>query len=237
MAFTIYPAIDLRRGNVVRLSQGKADAETVYSEAPVEVAAAFQAQGARWLHVVNLDGAFGEAGENLAVLKAIADDVGIPIQFGGGMRTMADIDKALAAGASRIVLGTAAVRDPELVKQAARQLGGSLAVGIDARGGKVAVSGWTETSDMDAPKLARSMFDVGVSRFIYTDIERDGMETGPDLEGAKPLAEIGWVIASGGVGTLEHVRTAKVAGPQIDGVIIGRALYENRFTLRDALLA
>lgn len=237
MAFTIYPAIDLRRGKVVRLTQGKADAETVYGDDPVETAAAFQAQGARWLHVVNLDGAFGEATENLDVLKAIADDVGIPIQFGGGLRSMADVDKALSLGASRVILGTAAVRNPQLVRDAAARLAGSVVVGIDARDGKVAVEGWTETSDMAAPELARRMFDAGVSRFIYTDIARDGMEVGPDLEGAKPLADIAWVIASGGVGKLEHVTAAKKAGEQIDGLIIGKALYEHRFTLRDALLA
>ncbi len=237
MAFTIYPAIDLRRGKVVRLTQGKADAETVYGHDPVETAAAFQAQGARWLHVVNLDGALGEATENLSVLKAIADDVGIPIQFGGGLRSMADVDAALAHGASRVVLGTAAVRNPQLVHDVAARLAGSVVVGIDARDGKVAVEGWTETSDMAAPELARRMFDVGVSRFVYTDIARDGMEVGPDLEGAKPLAAIAWVIASGGVGKLEHVSAAKKAGEQIDGLIIGKALYEHRFTLRDALLA
>ncbi|MCC7509623.1 MAG: 1-(5-phosphoribosyl)-5-[(5-phosphoribosylamino)methylideneamino]imidazole-4-carboxamide isomerase [Planctomycetes bacterium] len=237
MAFTIYPAIDLRHGKVVRLVQGKADAETVYGDDPVETAAAFQAQGARWLHVVNLDGAFGESTENLSVLKAIADDVGIPIQFGGGLRSMADVDKALSLGASRVILGTAAVRNPQLVRDAAARLAGSVVVGIDARDGKVAVEGWTETSDMAAPELARRMFDAGVSRFIYTDIARDGMEVGPDLEGAKPLAAIAWVIASGGVGKLEHVAAAKKAGEQIDGLIIGKALYEHRFTLRDALLA
>ncbi|MCA8916077.1 MAG: 1-(5-phosphoribosyl)-5-[(5-phosphoribosylamino)methylideneamino]imidazole-4-carboxamide isomerase [Planctomycetes bacterium] len=235
--FTLYPAIDLRRGRVVRLQQGRADAETTYGEDPVEIARDFAAQGAKWLHVVNLDGAFGEAGENLAVLRAVCSSVDIPVEFGGGLRSREDVQQAFGRGVSRVIIGTAALRDPELVRSLAAEHGAAVAVGIDARDGMVAVEGWVETSETPAMELARRMVDAGVSRFVYTDIARDGMLVGPDLEGAAKLAETGaGVIASGGVGTLEHVNAA-AAQPAVEGLIIGKALYEGRFTVREALEA
>ena len=236
--FTIYPAIDLRQGKVVRLEQGRADAQTVYGEDAPAVARDFGGQGAEWLHVVNLDGAFGEASQNLAVLRAVCNSVDIPVEFGGGLRTRADVEQAFKRGVSRVVLGTVALRNPDLVADLAKDFGDKIAVGIDARGGMVAVEGWVETSEVSAAELARRMLDAGVSRFIYTDIARDGMLNGPDLQGATELAQTGAkVIASGGVGELEHVTRTAQSDAGIDGLIIGKALYEGRFTVREALQA
>jgi phosphoribosylformimino-5-aminoimidazole carboxamide ribotide isomerase len=234
--FTMYPAIDLRQGAVVRLQQGRASEQTTYSDDPVMVALDFVGQGARWLHVVNLDGAFGEATRNLEMVRAIRAATRAHVQFGGGLRTRADVEQALVRGVDRVILGTAALRDPALVKELAAELGDKLAVGIDARDGKVAVEGWVETSEVTAAELAERMIDAGVSRFIYTDIARDGMLVGPDLKGAAALAQLGArVIASGGVGSLKHVREAAAGG--VEGLIVGKALYEARFTVRDALEA
>lgn len=236
MAFTIYPAIDLRAGKAVRLQQGRADLQTTYSDDPVAVAADFAASGAAWLHVVNLDGAFGDASPNLEVLRAICAAVKLPVQFGGGLRSEADMDRALNAGARRVILGTVALRNPALVQAAAGRLGDQLCVGIDSRGGMVAVEGWVETSSVSSAELARRMIHAGVRRFVYTDIARDGMLVGPDLDGTRALAALGaGVIASGGVGTLAHVQAAATCGAGVDGLIIGKALYERRFTLREAL--
>ncbi|MBZ0136251.1 MAG: 1-(5-phosphoribosyl)-5-[(5-phosphoribosylamino)methylideneamino]imidazole-4-carboxamide isomerase [Planctomycetes bacterium] len=234
--FVIYPAIDLRGGRVVRLQQGRADAETTYGEDAPAIAKGFAAQGAEWLHVVNLDGAFGEAGENLTVLRAICDSVGVPVEFGGGLRTVEDVEQAFNAGVARVILGTVALRNPELVRELAAEFVDKVAVGIDARDGKVAVEGWVETSEVTALELANRMVDAGVTRFIYTDIARDGMLVGPDLDGAKQLGESGAkIIASGGVGDLQHIATAAATGGHVDGLIIGKALYEGRFTVRQAL--
>ncbi|MBK9975469.1 MAG: 1-(5-phosphoribosyl)-5-[(5-phosphoribosylamino)methylideneamino]imidazole-4-carboxamide isomerase [Planctomycetes bacterium] len=236
MTFTLYPAIDLRGGKAVRLVQGRADQQTVYGDDPPAIARDFAAQGAQWLHVVNLDGAFGEQSANLQVLQQICNAVTIPVQFGGGLRTGADVDRALQCGARRVVLGTVALRKPALVSALAQRLGPALAVGLDARDGRIAVSGWTELSDVTTSELAHRMIDAGVQRFIYTDIARDGMLTGPDLVGAAQLAALGAsVIASGGVGNLAHVTSAARTLPQLDGVIVGKALYEGRFTLNQAL--
>jgi phosphoribosylformimino-5-aminoimidazole carboxamide ribotide isomerase len=235
--FTLYPAIDLRHGRVVRLQQGRADAETTYGEDAVEIAREFAAQGAQWLHVVNLDGAFGESSDNLAVLRAVCNSVEIPVEFGGGLRSRGDVEQALGRGVARVILGTVALRDPGLVRELAAEFGERVAVGIDARDGKVAVEGWVETSEVTAAQLAQRMHEAGVSRFVYTDISRDGMLTGPDLEGAAVMAQTGAnVIASGGVGTLEHVKAA-AATKGVEGLIVGKALYEGRFTVRQALQA
>ncbi|MCB9894559.1 MAG: 1-(5-phosphoribosyl)-5-[(5-phosphoribosylamino)methylideneamino]imidazole-4-carboxamide isomerase [Planctomycetes bacterium] len=235
--FTLYPAIDLRQGRVVRLQQGRADAETTYGEDAMEVAREFEAQGAEWLHVVNLDGAFGDASENLSVLSTICGVIDIPVEFGGGLRSANDVRRALDLGAARVILGTVALRKPELVRELASKHADKIAVGIDARNGMVAVEGWVETSETSAEELARRMMDAGVRRFIYTDIARDGMMVGPDLDGATKLAQGGaGVIASGGVGTLEHVTSAATASG-VEGLIVGKALYEGRFTVREALEA
>lgn len=236
--FTIYPAIDLRQGRVVRLEQGRADAQTTYGEDATVIARDFEAQGAQWLHVVNLDGAFGEASQNLAVLRAVCNSVEIPVEFGGGLRSAADVENAFKRGVERVILGTVALRNPKLVEHLVGQYGDRIAVGIDAKDGMVAVEGWVETSEVSATDLAARMFEVGVKRFIYTDIARDGMLVGPDLVGAHKLSQTGArVIASGGVGTLEHVESAAKTGDGVDGLIIGKALYEGRFTVRQALEA
>lgn len=234
--FTIYPAIDLRRGQVVRLQQGRADAQTTYGDDPVAVARDFAAQGATWLHVVNLDGAFGEASVNNEKLAEICGAVQIPVEFGGGLRTRTDVEDALGRGVARVILGTVALRNPQLVKELAGEFGDRIAVGIDAKDGMVAVEGWVETSEVTAGELATRMAEAGVRRFVYTDIARDGMEVGPDLEGAAAIAKTGAaVIASGGVGSLDHIRAAARARQSVEGVIVGKALYERRFTVREAL--
>jgi len=234
--FTVYPAIDLRQGRVVRLRQGRAEMQTTYGDDAAAVARDFEAQGARWLHVVNLDGAFGEISPNLEVLRAVCASVRIPVQFGGGLRTLSDVERAFEHGVQRIVLGTVALREPALVKECVAKHGHRIAVGIDAREGMVAVEGWVKTSSTSALGLAQGMADAGVQRFIYTDIARDGMLVGPDLNLALEIGKTGArVIASGGVGTLEHVRACATVGSAVDGVIIGRALYEGRFTVRQAL--
>jgi len=234
--FTIYPAIDLRAGRVVRLTQGRADAETVYGDDPPAVARDFKAQGAQWLHVVNLDGAFSGDNANLRIVREICAVAGLRVQMGGGLRSRADVAAAFELGVERVILGTLAVREPETVRALAAEYGPRVVVGLDARDGRVAVSGWVEASELETLELGRRMLDAGVERFVYTDIARDGMLTGPDLEGAAALGALGArVIASGGVGTLEHVRATRLAGPGVDGLIIGKALYEGKFTLKDAL--
>ena len=234
--FTVYPAIDLRGGKAVRLEQGLASKQKVYSENPAAIARFFEGEGATWLHVVNLDGAFGVESGNLSILREICELVAIPVQFGGGLKERASIEQALELGVARVVLGTAALRHPELVAELAPELGEKLAIGIDAKNGKVAVAGWVETTDVVAIELAKRMIDVGVRRFIYTDISRDGMESGPDIDGALEIASLGAkVIASGGVGTLAHISACKAAGGDVEGIIVGRALYEKRFSLSEAL--
>lgn len=235
-AFTIYPAIDLRGGKAVRLTQGRADQQTVYGEDPVAVARDFASRGAKWLHVVNLDGAFGDDSRNLDILRAICATVTLPVQFGGGLRSEADVDRALQAGAKRVILGTVALRDPQLVRTLARRLGERLAVGIDAKGGKVAVSGWVEVSETTSLELARRMIEGGVNRFIYTDISRDGMLQGPNIEATAEVVRAACaspVIASGGVTTLDDLERLSHIG--VEGAIVGRALYEGRIDLKEAI--
>ncbi|MDC1142152.1 1-(5-phosphoribosyl)-5-[(5-phosphoribosylamino)methylideneamino]imidazole-4-carboxamide isomerase [Planctomycetota bacterium] len=232
--FILYPAIDLRHGQVVRLQQGEADAQTVYGDNAAKVAADFEAQGAKWIHVVNLDGAFGEESPNIDVLKEILATVEVPVQFGGGIRNAAQAHQVIELGVSRVILGTAALTNPELVKELTSAHAGKIAVGIDCRKGMVAVEGWTETSTTSAADLVIKMRDAGVSHFIYTDIARDGMLVGPDVKGTVNLQREGIdVVASGGVGNLEHI--ADCAKHGLAGVIVGKAIYEQRFTLKQAL--
>lgn len=235
MSFTVYPAIDLRKGKVVRLEQGEASRETVYSEDPLTIALEFREQGAHWMHMVNLDGAFGDAQRNYTKLSKMLEKARMLVQFGGGIRDEQGVLFALACGAARVVLGTVALRKPEVVKAAVAKHGAEyIAVGIDARNGMVAIEGWVESTGVRAEFLAKQMAEIGIKRFIYTDIARDGMLTGPDLDGACRIADLGVsVIASGGVGDLSHVKAAKDRG--LEGIIVGKALYEGRFTLREAL--
>jgi len=234
----LFPAIDIRNGRVVRLSQGEATRQTVYGDDPTAVAERFAEQGARWIHVVDLDRAFGD-GDNGAAVRAIVAQVGgrVRVQVGGGFRTIDRLKKGLELGAARLVVGTAAATDPAFVPAAIAVAGAErLAVGVDARNGMVVLRGWTETSSISANDLVRRVVDQGVSTVIYTDVARDGMLGGPDIEGALALQRVGArVIASGGVSSLADVRAVSEAG--LAGAIIGRALYEGKFTLSEALKA
>lgn len=237
--FTLYPAIDLRGGQVVRLSQGDPNRQTVYAADPAATARAWLAQGARWLHVVNLDGAFGEEDTaNQAALQAIlraAAAAGASVQFGGGLRSLEAVAQALALGVQRVVLGTLAARQPQAVAEALRRWGAArIAVGIDARAGRVQVSGWAEATALEAPAFARRLAALGLRTVIFTDIQRDGLQTGPAIAAAVALQQASGlkVIASGGVGSLHDVCAVRAAG--LAGVVIGRALYERAFTLAEA---
>ncbi len=240
----IYPAIDLKDGHCVRLSQGRFDAVTDYGDDPVAVARRWQAEGAQWLHVVDLDGArTGRASvENQAVVARIACEVGLPIQFGGGVRTAETVARMLELGVARVVVGTAAARDAALAQSLFRDYGAHIAVGVDARDGMVAVQGWQESSGEAAPTFVARMAQLGAARFIFTDIARDGMLQGVNLVSlalvAASVPHIP-VIASGGVATLADLDALKVlraaTAPNIDGVIIGKALYAGTVSLADAL--
>ncbi len=237
MAFELIPAIDLLDGHCVRLAQGRYDAATVYGDDPAAVARRFARAGVRRIHVVDLDGARAGEPRNGAAVRAIVD-AGIPVQLGGGLRTLDAVEDALALGVGRVVLGTAALREPALVREAAKRHPGAVVVGIDARGGRVAVQGWLETSSAVPAELARAFEDAGVGALVYTDIERDGMGTGPDLEGAARLAELVSipVIASGGGGDEDDVRrAAALATRGVAGLIVGRALYTGAVDLERAL--
>jgi phosphoribosylformimino-5-aminoimidazole carboxamide ribotide isomerase len=234
----LYPAIDIRSGRVVRLSQGEATRQTVYGEDPAAVAEAFVAAGARWIHVVDLDRAFGE-GDNEEAVRRVIERVGgrARIQVGGGLRTVHLVRRGLELGASRVVVGTAAAIDPDFLPAVAPEIPPErVAVGIDARGGRVAVRGWTEISPLTTLELARRARDAGFHTLVYTDVARDGMLEGPDVSGALRLqSEGGAVIVSGGVASLADLQRAAEAG--LSGAIVGRALYEGRFDLPQALRA
>jgi phosphoribosylformimino-5-aminoimidazole carboxamide ribotide isomerase len=234
----LLPAIDLRRGRVVRLSQGDAHRETVYGDDPLAIAERFAAEGAAWIHLVDLDRAFGE-GDNAALVGRVIAGLGdrLRVQAGGGFRTLEAVERMLELGAARVVIGTAAVRSPELVPAALARAGAErLAVGIDARAGIVAIRGWREQSGERVDDLARRVIGEGIRTLVYTDVARDGMLAGPDLAGAAALRALGAeVIASGGIATLDDVRRVRDAG--LAGAIVGRAIYEGRFTVREAVEA
>ncbi len=234
----LLPAIDVRHGRVVRLSQGEAHRETVYGDDPLAVAERFADEGAGWLHLVDLDRAFGE-GDNAALLGRVIAGLGgrLRVQVGGGFRTLEAIEPMLELGAARVVIGTAAVRSPELVPAAVERAGsGRLAVGIDARAGMVAIRGWREETGERAADVAARVIAQGIRTLVYTDVARDGMLEGPDLAGAAALQALGAdVIASGGVASLEDLRRARDAG--LAGAIVGRAIYEGRFTVGAAVAA
>ncbi len=249
MTFIIYPAIDLRRGQVVRLRQGDPDAQTTFADDPAVVARRWAEQGAEWLHVVNLDGAFTgrdldlslnlDLDINLRRLVEIRAATSLPIQFGGGLRTLDDVALALELGATRVVLGTVAVRQPQIVADAVARFGAErIVVGIDARDGMVATHGWQETSALDTLTVAQRMKALGVQRIVYTDIARDGTLTGVNLTATVALARTSGlaVIASGGVASLDDIRA--LSGHQADGVegvIVGQALYAGAFGLSEAI--
>ncbi len=238
-ALTLYPAIDLKDGQCVRLRRGAMADATVYSSDPAAQARAWQDAGFAWLHVVDLNGAFAGHPVNGAAIAAILAAVTIPVQLGGGIRDMAGIEAWLTAGIRRVILGSAAAKNPRLVRDACRAFPGRIVVGIDARDGKVATEGWLETSQIDASDLARAVEDAGIAAIVYTDISRDGMLSGLNIEQTVALAGAVTVpvIASGGVGgpqDLLDLRSA-AAGTRIEGVIVGRALYDGRIDPAAAL--
>lgn len=234
----LYPAIDLKDGNCVRLLRGDMDKATVFSNSPADQAEAFEQAGFEWLHIVDLNGAFEGKPVNEAAVKSILSRVKMPVQLGGGIRHIEMIDRWITAGVSRVILGTAALRNPLLVKEACRLFPGQIAVGIDAKDGKVAINGWAEVSDQLAIDLAKKFEDVGVTAIIYTDISRDGAMAGPNVEETVKLAEAisTPVIASGGISSVEDIKRYKeMEMSGIDGCILGRALYEGAIVPAEAL--
>ncbi len=237
----IFPAIDIKQGHCVRLLQGRADAQTVYHQNPVAPAIEFAAQGAQWVHVVDLDGAFEGVPCNLDAVKKIVM-TGLKVELGGGMRTEAAVDQAFEIGVSRAVIGTKACEKPEILKNLVARYGGErIAVGIDARDGKVALRGWVETSAMDALELAKRVADYGVGAIIYTDISTDGMLTGPNIAAQTAMLEAVpgcQVVASGGISSmqdLEKLEALSKTHPNLQGVIVGKAIYEKKVSLSDVL--
>jgi phosphoribosylformimino-5-aminoimidazole carboxamide ribotide isomerase len=234
----LFPAIDLKNGQCVRLQQGDMGRATVFNDDPAAQAAAFEAQGFRWLHVVDLDGAFAGKPMNGAAVDAILARVRFPVQLGGGIRDLATVEGWLAKGVARVIIGTAAVRDPDFVKAAARAHPGRIVVGIDARDGLVAVEGWAETSTLDAAELGRRFEDAGVAAIVYTDIARDGMLAGVNWEGTIALARAVSipVIASGGLASMADIeRLTQPDAAILEGAITGRALYDGRIDPAAAL--
>ncbi len=234
----LYPAIDLKGGNCVRLMRGDMGSATVFSDDPPAQALVFQSAGFRWLHMVDLDGAVAGHAANEAAVKGVLAAVRIPLQLGGGIRDRAAIDRWLEAGVSRVILGTAAVRDPALVRGAALAHPGRIVVGIDARQGLVAIEGWAEETAMSAIDLARRMEDAGVARVIYTDISRDGTGLGVNVDETARLADAVSipVVASGGIGSIDDLKLLMSRRhPNIEGVVCGRALYDGRLDAKEAL--
>jgi phosphoribosylformimino-5-aminoimidazole carboxamide ribotide isomerase len=234
----VYPALDIRHGRVVRLVYGDPSRETVYGDDPVRVAERWKSAGATWLHVVNLDGALGKATLALDALTVLAE-VGLPIQFGGGMRTMEDVQQALNAGATRVILGTMVVQQPEMAGAAVQRFGAeAVAVALDGKDGKVATHGWQEVSAWTPMNLGQRFAEDGVRHGLYTDVSRDGDLSGVNVEATARLADRTGlsVIASGGVASLDDIVALREAG-NISGVVIGKALYSDMFTLEDAIQA
>ncbi|MGI6176161.1 MAG: 1-(5-phosphoribosyl)-5-[(5-phosphoribosylamino)methylideneamino]imidazole-4-carboxamide isomerase [Christensenellales bacterium] len=229
----IFPAIDIKNKKCVRLLQGRAQDETVYGD-PVQMAQKWQALGARYLHVVDLDGAFEGVSRNLPVVRAIVEKIDIPVQLGGGIRSMEDVEERMQAGVRRVILGTAAIENEALLKEAAQRYPGRIAVGIDAKNGVVATRGWLEDSGIEAYELALRVKEWGIDTVIYTDIEKDGMLTGPNFEATRKMMDTGLqVVASGGVSSLEDISRLKKMG--VYGVITGKALYDGKIDLARAL--
>ena len=238
----IIPAVDLMGGRAVRLRQGKKTAQTVYFDDPVEPAVAFARNGANLIHVVDLDGAFEGRSKNTESVRRIVEAVGpdVAVELGGGIRSIESIERCLELGINRVILGTAILKEPPLLPRAVKRFGVErIVVGLDARGGKVAIRGWEEITERDALTLAREAAEAGAVRIIYTDIATDGMLTGPNLEALKNISQAGLaVIASGGIATLEHVRAvSSLERLGIEGMIIGKALYDRRIALKEAITA
>lgn len=237
----VYPAIDIKDGQCVRLVQGKLDDKTVYYDDPLEAAQLLQRQGARWLHIVDLDGAFGGKPHNLEIINRIADSLAIPFQVGGGLRSIGDVQRVLGAGASRVIIGTKAVTSPDFIRELLDRFGPEQVVlGIDALDGIVKLEGWTSDSRITAIELGRQMKELGVRRTVFTDISRDGLLKGPNMSAIKEMADKTAlsIIASGGVSSRENIQDLKKLEPAgIEGAIIGKALYDGKLTLAEALAA
>jgi phosphoribosylformimino-5-aminoimidazole carboxamide ribotide isomerase len=236
----LFPAIDIRDGRAVRLIQGDYEQETAYDDDPVVAARRWVDGGARWLHIVDLDGA--KAGEpvNLEHVRRIIATVNVPVQLGGGLRDSKKVEEAFSSGAERVVLGTAAVRDPDMAEAIAAAHGDRVVASVDSRSGKVAAEGWTESSDLDTTQVIEELTRRGVRRFVYTPVEVDGLMEGPDLDSLREVARgtEGEVIYSGGIGSLDDLRAVAGLGlDNVEGVIVGRALYEQRFTVAEARTA
>jgi len=237
-AVILFPAIDLKDGVCVRLQQGDMARATVFNRDPAAQAFAFESQGFEYLHVVDLDGAFAGKPKNVAAVHRILETTAFPVQLGGGIRDMATVESWLAEGVTRVIIGTAAVRDPDFVKEAARRFPNQVAVGLDARDGKVAVEGWAETSELTAEELARRFEDAGVAAIIYTDIARDGLLKGLNIDATIALAEAISipVIASGGLASIDDVKALlEPRARRLAGAIAGRALYDGRLDPAAAL--
>ncbi len=235
----LYPAIDLKDGQAVRLLRGDMEKSTVFNDDPAAQAMEFVEAGCEWLHLVDLNGAFAGEPVNAAAVEAILDRCKVPAQLGGGIRDMATIERWLEKGLQRVILGTVAVENPDLVREAARAFPGHVAVGIDARNGRVATKGWAEETDVMVTDLARSFEDAGVAAIIYTDINRDGAMQGPNVEATADLARAVSipVIASGGVSSLDDLIALRDCGAGLNGAISGRALYDGAIDLTAALAA
>jgi len=232
-----YPAIDLKDGACVRLLRGRMEDATVFNADPTAQAQEFEQQGAEWLHLVDLNGAFAGAPVNGSAVEQLVRGVNLPVQLGGGVRDRETIDLWLERGIRRVVLGTAAARDPDLVRSAAKAYPGQIAVGIDARGGKVAVEGWAETTELTALDLAKRYEDAGVAAIIFTDIDLDGAMQGPNVTATAAMAASTSIpiIASGGVSSMADLQALKDSGAPLDGVISGRAVYEGKIDLAAAV--
>jgi phosphoribosylformimino-5-aminoimidazole carboxamide ribotide isomerase len=233
----LYPAIDVMEGKAVRLVKGDFEAKKVYDEDPLAAASRWVGEGAEHLHVVDLDGARAGVPVNLEHVRRIAGELGVPVQLGGGLRTLEAIAQALEAGAERVILGTAAFTDPELLDEALREWPGRVMVSVDTRGGRVTTAGWTQTTDLTAKAVIAGLQERGVERVVYTNVDRDGMLEGPDVQEIKGIAKSvqGALVYSGGIGALEDLEDLQALGQaSLRGVIVGKALYEGRFTVAEA---
>jgi phosphoribosylformimino-5-aminoimidazole carboxamide ribotide isomerase len=236
----LYPAIDIRGGKAVRLAQGDYDRETAYDDDPVVAARRWVEGGASWLHVVDLDGARAGEPVNLEHVRRIVASVGVPVQLGGGLRDSGKVEEAISSGVERVVLGTAAVKDPDLAAAIAAAHGDRVVVSVDSRSGRVAAEGWTESSDLDTRDVVTALGERGVRRFVYTPVDVDGLMEGPDLDSLREVAAAtdAEVIYSGGVGSIDDLRALSELGLEnLEGVIVGKALYEGRFTIAEAKAA
>ena len=233
----IYPAIDIKDGKCVRLYKGRFSDVTVYGDSPAEMAKKWETMGGEFIHVVDLDGALKGHGVNAEKIKEICESVNVPVQTGGGIRTMEDIEYKLNCGIDRVIIGTKAVSDSEFVKRAVDKYGSKIVIGIDAKDGHVAIEGWEKTSDFTAVEFAKKMVSIGVMTIVYTDIATDGTLSGPNITAMEEMAKAvdADIIASGGVGSLDHIKALVPTG--VEGVIVGKALYTNKVDLAEAIKA